>query len=226
MAYLNYNLYYNYNLLANPLEQFNLTSIIKITPFTNMDLYLFYLVILTYLLNLNLNLTVPFYLKLYLNFISHNSFGIIDTIIDSITGAIISLRSEFYLIILYSLFILILTSNVIGLIPYTFTVTSYFTITISLSLAIIATFTIISILRNGKLFINSFIPTGTPLTLAPLLLIIETLSYTGRSISLGTRLAANILAGHSLLHIITEFTILTYNINNSFNIYFVSLLQL
>jgi ATP synthase subunit 6 len=143
------------------------------------------------------------------------SYGIIDTIIDSITSAYryISLRSEYYLIKLYSLLIFILTGNLIGLIPYTFTVTSYFTITISLSLAIIATFTIICILRNGILLINSFIPTGTPLTLAPLLLIIETLSYSGRSISLGTRLAANILAGHSLLHIITSFTHILFNIN-------------
>lgn len=200
-----------------------------------MDLYLFNLVILTIYLYHNLKSCNIIFLNnlKHLAILNHIQsgipFGIIDTIIDSITGAYISLRSEYYLIILLSLFIFILTGNVIGLIPYTFTVTSYFTITISLSLAIIATFTFISILRNGILqVINSFIPTGTPLTLAPLLLIIETLSYTGRSISLGTRLAANILAGHSLLHIITEFTLILYifNINYSTPSLNISLLQL
>lgn len=113
------------------------------------------------------------------------------------------LRSEYFLLFLITLLIFILSGNLIGLVPYSFTFTSYFTITLSLSFTIIFTFTIISLQRNGLLFIYSFLPSGTPLLLAPLLLIIETISYIGRSISLGTRLAANLLAGHSLLHIIT-----------------------
>lgn len=263
-------------ILANPLEQFNLSSII-LTP-TNMDVYLLSQLILTLILNhflkltvitiyfkyniwntytltnsitycltntltdintltnsitetsintltnntaYNLSLKLSLKLNRFLNlkeFLILNSYGILDTIIDSISGANISLRSEFYLIKLISVFIFIVSANLIGLIPYTFTVTSYFTITLFLSLAFIATFTIISLLRNGILFISSFIPTGTPLALAPLLLIIETLSYTGRSISLGTRLAANILAGHSLLHIITEFTLILFNFIFSYDL--------
>jgi len=139
------------------------------------------------------------------------NFGIIETIIDSISnigaakGA--GLRSEFFQIKLISLLIFILSANLIGVIPYSFTVTTHFSITLSFSIAIIASFTIISIIRNGILFLNSFIPSGTPLVLAPLLLIIETISYTARSISLGTRLAANLLAGHTLLHIISGFIV-------------------
>ena len=99
----------------------------------------------------------------------------------------------------------ILFSNLIGMVPYSFTTTSQIVLTLSLSVAIIFGVTIIGFNIHKLTFLSLFIPIGTPLGLVPLLVLIELISYLARAVSLGVRLAANVIAGHILLKILSTF---------------------
>ena len=94
----------------------------------------------------------------------------------------------------------------VGMIPYSLTATSHPIWTLGLSVAIIIATMLIGLDRHKIAFISVFIPYGTPLGLVPFLVIIELLSYSARAVSLGVRLAANCIAGHTLLKIISTFT--------------------
>lgn len=124
-------------------------------------------------------------------------------------------QSYFYFI--FVLFAFILTNNLIGMIPYSFASTSHFILTFWLSFTIVLGSTILGLSKHGILFFSLFVPSGCPLALLPLLVLIEFISYLARNVSLGLRLAANILSGHMLLNILSGFT---YNIMNSGFIFF------
>src|ERR1700753_3294958 len=119
--------------------------------------------------------------------------------------------------LMYVLFVFILINNLIGLVPYSFASTSHFILTFSLSFTIVLGATILGFQRHGLKFFSLFVPSGCPLALLPLLVLIEFISYLSRNVSLGLRLGANILAGHMLLNILSGFT---YNIMTSGFIFF------
>ena len=132
-----------------------------------------------------------------------------EIIYDSILSIIrnqIGYKEEKYIGLIYGLFSIIVISNLLGMIPYGFTATSHFILTLSLSLSIIIAVTIIGFKTHKISFFSVLIPEGTPLALVPLLVIIESLSYVSRAVSLGVRLGANCLAGHTLLKIISIFS--------------------
>src|SRR3989337_2423657 len=118
---------------------------------------------------------------------------------------------------MYVLFIFILINNLIGMIPYSFASTSHFILTFFLSFTIVTGTTILGFQTHKLKFFSLLVPSGTPLALLPLLVFIEFISYLARNISLGLRLAANILSGHMLLNILAGFT---YNIMTSGIIFF------
>ena len=111
-----------------------------------------------------------------------------------------------YLPIIISIFSIIIISNILGMIPYSFTTTSQFVLTLSMSVTIFIAVTIIGFQHQGIKYLSLFIPMGTPLILVPLLVFVELLSYLSRGVSLGIRLGANMMAGHALIKIITFFT--------------------
>src|ERR1700709_195230 len=119
--------------------------------------------------------------------------------------------------LMYVLFVFILINNLIGLVPYSFASTSHFVLTFSLSFTIVLGATILGFQRHGLKFFSLFVPSGCPLALLPLLVLIEFISYLSRNVSLGLRLAANVLSGHMLLNILSGFT---YNIMSKGFIYF------
>lgn len=123
-----------------------------------------------------------------------------------------------YFPFMYTLFIFILINNLIGMIPYSFASTSHFILTFSLSFTVVLGATVLGFKEHGLKFFSLFVPAGCPLGLLPLLVLIEFISYLARNVSLGLRLAANILSGHMLLNILSGFT---YNIMNSGLIFFV-----
>jgi ATP synthase subunit 6 len=114
-------------------------------------------------------------------------------------------RSSSYQPIIIAAFLYILTANLIGLIPFSFAITAQLVIAFGLSFSLFIGITLIGIIRHGFKFFSFFLPSGAPLELAPLLVVIELISYVFRPISLGVRLFANITAGHSLLAIIAGF---------------------
>lgn len=126
-------------------------------------------------------------------------------------------RGQIYFPFIYTLFIFILINNLIGMVPYSFASTSHFILAFSLSFSIVLGATILGFQKHGLEFFSLFVPAGCPLGLLPLLVLIEFISYLARAVSLGLRLAANILSGHMLLAILSGFT---YNIMASGVIFF------
>ncbi|RYE14759.1 MAG: ATP synthase F0 subunit A [Rickettsiales bacterium] len=104
------------------------------------------------------------------------------------------------------------------MVPYSFASTSHFILTFSLSFTIVLGATILGLSKHGSEFFSLFVPSGCPLGLLPLLVLIEFISYLSRNVSLGLRLAANVLSGHMLLSILSGFT---YNIMTSGFIFFI-----
>ena len=107
--------------------------------------------------------------------------------------------------LVFSLFMIILVMNVIGIIPYTFTVTSHIIITVSLALLVFLTVVIYGFWKNGLRFFKLFVPSGVPIYILPLVTFIEVLSFLSRPVSHSVRLFANMLAGHITLKVFGGF---------------------
>ena len=105
----------------------------------------------------------------------------------------------------FSLFTFLLLGNLLGLIPYSFTFTSHIIVTITLALVVFVGVTILAIIIHKHKFLTFFLPPGVPMWMAPLLVPIEIVSYIARPISLAVRLFANMMAGHSILHVFGGF---------------------
>ena len=108
----------------------------------------------------------------------------------------------------FTLFMFILTVNIIGLIPYNFTVTTHIIITSTLALSVFLTVLVYGFWKHGLHFFNLFVPKGIPIYILPLVVFIEVLSFLSRPISHSVRLFANMLAGHITLQEFASFIIL------------------
>jgi len=106
-----------------------------------------------------------------------------------------------FLPIYYFSFLVILTLNLLGLLPYSITATSSFILILNYSFSILIGLNIICVYLYSVKYFNQFLPEGVPLFIAPVLVLIELFSSVIRIFSLTVRLFANILAGHSLLKI-------------------------
>jgi F-type H+-transporting ATPase subunit a len=105
----------------------------------------------------------------------------------------------------FSLFMFILVTNLVGLIPYTFTVTSHIIVTAALAISVFLTVLVYGFWKNGLHFFNLFVPKGIPIYILPLIIFIEVLSFLSRPISHSVRLFANMLAGHITLKVFASF---------------------
>jgi F-type H+-transporting ATPase subunit a len=105
----------------------------------------------------------------------------------------------------FSLFMFVLFANLIGLIPYGFTVTSHIIVTASLSLLVFFTVIIYGFWKNGLHFLRLFVPSGVPILVLPLVSTIEVMSFFTRPLSHSVRLFANMLAGHIVLQLFAGF---------------------
>ena len=112
-----------------------------------------------------------------------------------------------YFPFIFSLFMFILFCNLLGMVPYSFTVTSQIIVTFALALVVFLGVTVIGFIRHGAHFLKLFVPSGVPLALLPLLVVIEVLSYLIRPVSLSVRLFANMLAGHTMLKVFGGFVV-------------------
>jgi F-type H+-transporting ATPase subunit a len=128
-------------------------------------------------------------------------------------------RGQSYSIYLVTLFYFILFSNLIGLIPFSFTITSHISLTFMLGASSIIALTIIGFYKQNLHFLELFVPKGVPKALVPLLVVIEVISYIARGFSLAIRLFANLMAGHSLLHILLLFLTKIFKFNYIFGFF-------
>jgi ATP synthase subunit 6 len=127
-------------------------------------------------------------------------------LVTQLLSDIITTGSERYFPFVSVLFMFILSNNLIGLVPYSFTVTSHITLTFFLSFSIFVAMNIIGFQRHGVELFSLFLPANTTFFLALLLVPIELISYIAKPISLGVRLFINLMAGHSLLKVIVGFS--------------------
>lgn len=109
--------------------------------------------------------------------------------------------------LVFSLFMFILVANLLGLIPYFFTITSHLVVTAALALLVIGTVIFYGFWRHGFRFLGLFVPHGVPAVLVPLVTLIEVISFLSRPLSLSLRLFANMLAGHIMLKVFAGFVV-------------------
>ena len=103
----------------------------------------------------------------------------------------------------------VLFCNLLGMMPYSFTVTSHIIVTFALAALIFVGVTLVAIVKHGHAaFVSSFLPKGTPWWMAPMMYFIELFSYLARPVSLSVRLAANMIAGHTMLKVIAGFVVM------------------
>ncbi len=112
-----------------------------------------------------------------------------------------------YFPLVFSLFTFVLFANLLGMMPYSFTVTSHIVVTFGLALIAIGAVLIIGFARNGLTFLRLFAPSGVPGFLLPLIVVIEVISFLTRPVSLAVRLFANMLAGHTMLKVFATFVV-------------------
>lgn len=106
---------------------------------------------------------------------------------------------------IFVVFALVFFSNVFGLVPFFFTLTSHFAVTLALSTTFSVGFNLLAIRRHGLKFLTLFIPSGAPAGIRPFLVFIEAISYFARVFSLSIRLFANMTAGHTLIKILAGY---------------------
>ncbi len=130
-----------------------------------------------------------------------------EFVADTIRNTIGEGGMQFFPLV-FSLFMFILVSNVVGIIPYNFTVASHIIITAALALLVFFTVLVYGFWKNGLHFFNLFVPKGIPIYILPLVVFIEVLSFLSRPISHSVRLFANMLAGHITLFVFASFVTL------------------
>jgi F-type H+-transporting ATPase subunit a len=133
------------------------------------------------------------------------------TIYNMVLSQIGVIFGLFFFIFVFVLFVYILFSNLMGLIPYNFATTSHLVSTLSMSSSIWFGVTFMGLALHALKFFTLFAPEGTPIVLVPLLALIELISYIAKGLSLGIRLGANLISGHLLLLILAGFGFLALN---------------
>lgn len=111
-----------------------------------------------------------------------------------------------YFPFVFTLFMIVLMGNLLGLIPYSFTYTSHIAVTGALALFVFGMATLIGFVKHGLHFFSLFLPKGLPLAMAPLIIPIEIISYLSRPLSLSVRLCANMMVGHTMLKLFAGFS--------------------
>ena len=129
-------------------------------------------------------------------------FLLIETLIRDNLG-FVHMRYMGHIWLTFSLVFLL---NILGMVPFFFTLTSHFVVTFTFSGVLFFGFNLLAIRNFGFRFFNLFIPSGSPAAIRPLLVYIEVISYFARVLSLSIRLFANMTAGHTLLKILAGYT--------------------
>lgn len=121
--------------------------------------------------------------------------------------------------IFFTVFFLVLVLNVVGLFPFGFTVTGHIVVTFFLAMSFNMSFLILGFQKHGLYFLKLFVPSGVPKVLLPLIIVIELVSYFIRTFSLSLRLFANMMAGHTLLQILSGFVLVLASVIGFFSLF-------
>ena len=193
----------------NPMQQFTVNKIgpeIKIAgidlSFTNASLFMVIsasLILLLLFVGSKEKKIIPNKMQL----ISEIFYTFVAKMISDTAGS----KAKPYFPFIFSLFMFVLFCNMVGMLPYSFTVTSHIIVTLILALFIFIAVTIIGFINHGFKYLSIFVPSGVPTILLPLITVIEIISYLSRPVSLSVRLFANMMAGHTMLKVFGGFVV-------------------
>lgn len=192
----------------DPIHQFNIEPLFTIghignqtIAFTNSSLYMFITVAVISILMI-VGMSARALVPGRLQSVAEISYEFVASTIRSTAGA----EGMKFFPLIFSLFMFICVSNLIGIIPYTFTVSSHIIVTAALALLVWLTVLIYGVSKNGMKFFKIFVPSGVPMFVLPLVIVIELLSFFFvKPVSHALRLFANMLAGHIALKVFAGF---------------------
>jgi len=194
---------------ANPMTQFEVYRIgpeIKVgafdISFTNASLFMV-ISSLAILVIFNLGSKKNSLLPNKIQLLAELSYTFVSKMISDTAGS----KAKPYFPFIFSLFMFVLFCNMVGMLPYSFTVTSHIIVTLIMALFIFIAVTIIGFLKHGFKYLSIFVPSGVPAVLLPLITVIEIISYLSRPVSLSVRLFANMMAGHTMLKVFGGFVV-------------------
>lgn len=192
--------------IHNPLEQFKITPIIPIEiagvdiSFTNTSLFML-LAALTVFLLLKMAIRKQALIPTKGQAAAESLYEFINQTLYENTGD----AGRKYFPFIFALFLFIFACNLWGMVPYSFTPTSHIIMTFGLAVTVFIGVTIIGFMRHGLHFFSLFLPEGVPWWLAPVMIPIEIFAYLARPVSLSIRLAANMMAGHTIMKVVAGF---------------------
>jgi len=194
----------------DPIHQFNIENLFKIGQFgdhaiyfTNSSAYMFLTVAIVSLLMIAGSAKRQLVPGRFQS-MAEISYEFVTSTIRSTAGA----EGMKFFPLIFSLFMFICVSNLVGIIPYTFTLSSHLIITAALALLVFFTVLIYGFYKNGLKFFKLFVPSGVPIYILPLVVFIEVFSFFLRPVSHSVRLFANMLAGHIALKVFAGFVAL------------------
>jgi F-type H+-transporting ATPase subunit a len=195
--------------MANPMQQFEVKTIgpkLEVgnfdISFTNASLFMVIVVgaiSLLFVLSTQKKSLVPSRMQL----LSEMAYEFVAKMISETAGD----KARPYFPFILTLFLFVLFSNMIGMLPYSFTVTSRIIVTFALAIFVFIGVTIIGFIKHGIGYLKLFVPSGVPVVLMPIIVVIEIISYLSRPVSLSVRLFANMMAGHTMLKVFGGFVI-------------------
>jgi len=194
---------------TNPMHQFN---VYRIGPeislgnvdisFTNASLFMSIsalAIISVFFIGTKRKAIIPTKIQL----LTELSYTLVSKMISDTAGS----KAKPYFPFVFSLFMFVLFCNMLGMLPYSCTVTSHIIVTFALAAIIFIGVTIIGFVNHRVRYLKLFIPSGVPLFLLPLIVVIEIISYLSRPVSLSVRLFANMMAGHTMLKVFGGFVV-------------------
>lgn len=194
--------------MADPLHQFVVTPIVPLeiggidVSFTNSSLWMMIAVVIsaTFLsLAMRRASLVPGRLQVAAEMLYEFIAGMIRTNIGP--------EGRRYFGIVFTVFMVVLMGNLLGMLPFSFTYTSHIAMTASLAVAVFLLVIVMGFVRHGVHFLTLFAPPGVPMLLYPLIVPLEIISYFIRPVTLSVRLFANMMAGHLMLKVFAGFSV-------------------
>jgi F-type H+-transporting ATPase subunit a len=188
--------------MSTPLEQFKIVIIKNLgLVYLNTTFFFFFLLISLFLAISQIGLLSFYCIAPNFQYVLENLYLFLNNLVTEQATK----KSNVFFSFISTLFFVILFANYMGMLPMGFTLTSHIVITLSFGLSIIVGLTLIGIIYLKVGFLNLFIPKDVSVLMLPLLVLIEIVSYISRGFSLSIRLFANLMAGHTLLNILSSF---------------------
>ena len=194
--------------MADPLHQFEITPLIPLSiggidvSYTNSSLWMTIAVVAS-IVFMMIATRKPTLVPGRIQAAAEGAYEFIAGMVRDNIGT----KGREYFPLIFTIFMVVLLGNMLGMIPYSFTYTSHIAVTMGLALTLFIFITILGFVKHGLHFFSLFSPAGVPMALKPLVIPIEVLSYMIRPVTWSVRLFANMMAGHLMLKVFAGFSV-------------------